>query len=179
MPILASRAPSPRRFRRGHSRYRGRLFFGPRRVSRLVAGDGNANDIAGTNNGTLQGGATASARGEVGRRSPSMAPMATSRFLTRRRSGRRISRSRPGCCLIRWIQRALVVHRRASNTSSSSRTLASTSFEGFALTKWRVSSADHFDFQVTSGVRSIRRTSPLSERRGHGVVVPRGRRARV
>ena len=59
-------------------------------------GDGNANDIASTNNGTLEGGATASAAGSLARLSTSMGPMAMCRYPTRRPSSRPTSPSRPG-----------------------------------------------------------------------------------
>lgn len=113
-------------------------------------GDGNANDIAGTNNGTLRGGATATAAGKVGQAfnfdgtnnyvsipdSPLLRPTnftieAWVKFSSLDSAG--LGGSPPGDQYVVFKQ----------NTRSSD-------FEGFDLSKTRVAGGDVFRFLVTS-----------------------------
>ncbi len=114
------------------------------------AGDGNANDIAGTNNGTLQGGATATGVGEVGQAfsfdgatgyvqipdAPALKPTnltveAWVRFSSLDSTG---SGGSPA-------GDQYIVFKQNSRSSN---------FEGYFLGKTRISGQDHFTFQVTS-----------------------------
>ncbi len=112
------------------------------------SGDGNANDIAGTNNGTFQGGATASAVGEVGQAfsfdgtntfvqipdSPALRPTnltveAWMRFSALDSAGNSM------------VGQQYIIFKQ--NTRSGS-------FEGYYLGKERAGSADTFHFAVSS-----------------------------
>ena len=127
-------------------------------------GDGNANNLLGTNNGTLQGGATASAPGFIGNaftfdgtngyvqipNSPSLQPTnltieAWVRF-TSLDSSAGTSGSPAGDQYIVFKQ----------NTRSSN-------FEGFDLSKTRVAGSDYFRFLVTSasGQTALIRSSSI------------------
>jgi Leucine-rich repeat (LRR) protein len=113
-------------------------------------GDGNANDIANTNNGTLEGGAAASAVGVVGLAfsfdgtngyvqipdAPALKPT--------------------NLTVEAWVLFSSLNSAGAGGSPAGQQYLVfkqnsqSNSFEGFALTKWRGTSADVFEFQVTS-----------------------------
>ncbi|MGD0263190.1 MAG: immunoglobulin domain-containing protein, partial [Verrucomicrobiota bacterium] len=113
-------------------------------------GDGNANDIAGTNNGALEGGATASAAGLDG-----------AAFGFDGTNGYVQIPDSPDFHLTNLTIEAWVFFSSLDSAGSGGspageqyivfkQNSRSTSFEGFALTKVRVTGADHFDFEVTS-----------------------------
>ena len=111
-------------------------------------GEGNANDVASTNNGLLQGGATAKAAGNVG--------------LAFSFEGANNYVQIPNSAALRPTNLTIEAWVRFSSLDSAGNSLAgqqyvifkqntrSANFEGFALTKTRVSGRDYLDFQVSA-----------------------------
>ncbi|MEK7782159.1 MAG: immunoglobulin domain-containing protein, partial [Verrucomicrobiota bacterium] len=139
-------------------------------------GDGNANNLLGTNNGTLQGGATASAAGLVGNNftfdgtnnyvqipnSPILQPTNLTIEAWIKFSGLDSAGTGPAAGVQNIIFK--------QNTQSSS-------FEGFDLGKTRVSGSDYFRFIVSSGSgqsATIRSSTTISTGVWYHVAAVRG-----
>lgn len=112
------------------------------------AGDGNANDIAGTYNGTLVGGATATAAGQVGQ---AFTFDGTNGYVQIPDN----AALKPANLTIEaWVRFSGL--DSAGNAGAGQQYIVfkqntrSGFFEGYALTKTRVSGSDRFDFQVSS-----------------------------
>jgi hypothetical protein len=139
-------------------------------------GDGHANNLLGTNNGTLQGGATASASGLVGNtftfdgtnnfvqipNSPILQPTNLTIEAWIKFSGLDSAGTGPAAGVQNIIFK--------QNTQSSS-------FEGFDLGKTRVSGSDYFRFIVSSGsgqAATIRSSTTISSGVWYHVAAVRG-----
>ena len=112
-------------------------------------GDGNANNVLGTNNGTLQAGATASGPGVVG---TAFNFDGTNNYVSVPESA---ILKPPNLTLEAWVR---FTGLDSSGTAAPvgvqyivfKQNSRSGDFEGFSLVKERVSGSDHFTFQVTS-----------------------------
>ena len=112
-------------------------------------GDGNANDIAGTNNGTLQGGATAGAAGLVG---PAFALDGTNGYVQIPDS----PALKPTNLTVEAWVRFASLDSSVSGAAAGEQFIVfkqnsrATSFEGYYLGKTRIAGQDHFTFQISS-----------------------------
>src|SRR2546430_9297113 len=151
LPPLASAAPT--------------CFSAPSGLVGWWTGDGTANTIAGTNNGTLQGGATASAAGEVGTAfsfdgTNSYVQIADSTVL------------HPTNLTIEAWARFSGLDSQASGASPAGdqyivfkQNTRSGDFEGFDLSKTRRAGTDVFRFLVTSTAGQTAQLLRSEERR--------------
>src|SRR5882762_8022092 len=118
-------------------------------------GEGNGNDIAGTNNGVLQGGATASAPGEVGQ---AFSFNGTNNFV-------QIPDSpvlRPANLTIEtWVRFSALDSAGSGGSAAGDQYIVfkqntrSGDFEGFDLSKTRVAGGDVFRFLVSSATAQL------------------------
>src|SRR5882672_2432011 len=141
------------------------------------AGDGNANNVLGTNNGTLQGGATASAAGLVGTAfsfggTNSFVPIPDSALL------------RPTNLTIEaWVRFASLDSAGSGSSPAGDQYIVfrqnsrSSDFEGFDLSKTRAGGSDVFRFLIASASAQtveIRSSTTISTGTWYHVAAVRG-----